>query len=175
MRVDKHLSEMFPIKNGLRQGDALSSLLFNFVLEYANCRVQVNQNGFKSNGSNQRLVYADYISIWGESVYDVRKNTEELVVANKEIGIELILDKYNYMLMTRDQNTEKSHSIKIDFRSFGRVEEFKYLGKTLINQNSIPEEIKSTLKSENAFNHLLQNLLPSSLLLLTHSTVQSPY
>jgi len=54
--------------------------------------------------------------------------------------------------------------IKIDNSSFERVEEFKYLGTTLTNQNSIQEEIMSRLKSGNACYHLVQNLLSSSLL-----------
>jgi len=47
VRVGKHLSDMFPIRNGLKQGDALSPLLFNFVLQYTNKRVQINQDGLK--------------------------------------------------------------------------------------------------------------------------------
>jgi hypothetical protein len=68
------------------------------------------------------------------------------------------------MVMSRDQNTGRSHNIKIDDDSFERVEDVEYLGKALTNQNSIQEEIKSGLKSGNACYHLVQNLLSSSLL-----------
>jgi len=66
--------------------------------------------------------------------------------------------------MSQDQNAGQSHSMKIDNSSFERVEEFKYLGTALTNQNSIQEEIKSRLKSGNACYHLVQNLLSSSFL-----------
>ena len=68
-----------------------------------------------------------------------------LVVATKEIGLEVNADKTKYMIMSRDQNAGRSHSTKIDNRSIGRVEEFKYLGTTLTYKNSIQEEIKSRL------------------------------
>jgi hypothetical protein len=89
-------------------------LFFNIALEYAIWRVQVNQDGLKSNGSHQRLVYADYINILGESAHTNRKNTEAKIFANKEIGLEVNADKSNYMIMSRDQNTGRSHSMKID-------------------------------------------------------------
>jgi len=66
------------------------------------------------------------------------------------------------MVMSRDQNAGRSHSIEIDNSSFERVEEFRYLGKTLINQNSIQEEIKKGLKLGNACCYLVQDLLSSS-------------
>jgi len=73
-------------------------------------------------------------------------------------------DKTMYMVMSRDQNERQSHSIKIDNRSFERVEEFKYLGTALINQNSIQKEIKSRLRLGNACYYSMQNLLSSGLL-----------
>ena len=59
---------MFPIRNGLKQGEALLSLLFGFALEYAIKRVQVNQNVLKLNGTHQLLVYADYVNMLGGRV-----------------------------------------------------------------------------------------------------------
>ena len=73
------------------------------------------------------------------------------------------MDKTKYIVMPQDQNAGQSHSMKIDI-SFERVEEFKYLGTTLTDQNSIQEELKSRLKSVNACYHSVQNLLSSSLL-----------
>ena len=54
---------------------------------------------------------------------------------------------WKYMVMSQDQNTGRSHSMKTDNSSIERVEEFKYLGTTLTTQNSIQEEIKSRLKT----------------------------
>jgi hypothetical protein len=63
---------MFPIRNGLRQGDALTPLLFNFDLDYAINRVQVNLDGLKLNCTHQLLVYADDVNILGGSVYTIQ-------------------------------------------------------------------------------------------------------
>jgi hypothetical protein len=76
----------------------------------------------------------------------------------------IISEETKYVVMSRNQNAGQNHDIKIDSKSFERVEEFMYLGITLTNQNSIHEEIKSRLKWGNACYHSVQNLLSCRLL-----------
>ena len=99
----------------------------------------------KLNGTHQLLVYADDVNILGGSVHTRKENAKVLVVASKEIGLEVNADKTKCMVMSRDQNAGRRKSMKNVNSSFERVEEFKYLETNLTNQNSIQEEIKSRL------------------------------
>ena len=93
----------------MKQGEALSPLLFNFSLEYAIRRVQVNQDGLKLNGTHQLLAYADDVNILGGGIHTVKENAEALVAATKEIGLEVNADKTKYIscfeIRTQDEFT----------------------------------------------------------------------
>ena len=134
-RVGKNLSDMFPVRNGLKQGDALSPLLFNSALEYPIRRVQVNQDSLKLNGRHRLLVYADDVNTLRGSVCTVKKNAEALVVASKETGIEVNADKSKYMVMSRDQNTGRSHNIKIELLELFEIFELFHPLKGWNNSN----------------------------------------
>jgi hypothetical protein len=82
------------------------------------------------------LAYADDVNKLGRSIHTIKENVEALVMASKEIGLEVNADKTKYMVMSRKQNAGR-HNIMTDNSSFERVEEFKYLGTTLAYQNSI--------------------------------------
>jgi hypothetical protein len=110
------------------------------------------------------LVCADGVNILGGSVQTVKENAEALVVATKEIGLEVNADKTKEMAVFPDKNEGTSHNVKTDKSFFERVKEFKYLWKTLAKQNCIREEIKGRLQSRNACYHLVRNVLSYSLL-----------
>ena len=102
VRVGQNVSDRFPIRNGLKQGDALTPLLFNFALEYAIRRVHVNRDGLKLNGTHQLLAYADDVKILGGGIHTLKENPEALLAATREIGLEVSADKTKYMVMSRD-------------------------------------------------------------------------
>jgi len=129
--VGKYLSDMLRIKNGLKQGDALSPLLLNFALAYAIRRVQVNQEGLKLNGKNQLLVYAVDFNVEVGSIHTLKENTEALVVASKETGLAVNAEKTKYMVMSRHQNAGRNHNVKTDNKSCEIVEQFKCVGTNL--------------------------------------------
>jgi hypothetical protein len=124
--VGKNMSVMFPTQNGLKQGDAVTALLFNFPFDYAIRRLQENQGGLKLDGTQQLLAYADDVNIVGENIYTIKKNIEALLGARMDAGQEVNPEKTKYILMSRSQKMGQKHSM-IANRSFEDVAKFKYL------------------------------------------------
>jgi hypothetical protein len=140
VHIGKYLSDNCPIQNGLKQ-DALSPLLFNFALEYSIRKVVENQVGQKLNGTQQLQVYADDVNLLGDNTDTIKKNTETLIDASKEVGLQVNTEKTKYMLLSCHQNSGQNQDIKTANKRFENVAQFRYLGMTITNQNLFQVEI----------------------------------
>jgi hypothetical protein len=116
------------------------------------------------NGTHQLLVYADDDNLLSDSVNTINENSETLLEASRDIGLEINAEKTKYMIMSRHPNSGENQNIRIANGSFEKVAKFRYLGTTLANQYGIHDEIKSRLNSGNACNFPVQNPLSSHLI-----------
>jgi hypothetical protein len=85
VRIGQNLSDKFTDQNGLKQGDALSPLLFNFTFKYVIRRFQEKQEGLKLNGTHQLPAYADDVNILGENIDAIQKRTQAVLDTSKDV------------------------------------------------------------------------------------------
>ena len=113
VRVGNNMSDSFEIRSGLKQGDALSPLLFNFALEYAILKIKEDKKGLALNVLNQLFVYADDVDLIGDDIDALQSNSEVLVEACDEIGLQVNVEKTKYMITSRNTEDEGNRHITI--------------------------------------------------------------
>jgi hypothetical protein len=87
------------------------------------------------------------VNLLGDDIDTIKNNTQTLIDAGKEIGLEVNTEKSKYMALSRHQNAGQNHGMKKGNRCFENMAQFKYLGKTITNEILIQEEIERRLNS----------------------------
>jgi hypothetical protein len=110
------------------------------------------------------LVYADDFNLLGSNISTIKDNTDTVLEASRDVGLEMNAEKTKYMIMSYHQNSGQNQNIRTANESFETVAKLKYFGLILANQNDIHDEIKSRLNSRNACCYSVQNLSSSCLI-----------
>jgi hypothetical protein len=97
----------------------------NVPLEYTTRKAQENQVSLELNGTHQLLLYADDINLLGDRINATEENTETLLEASRDIGLEINAEKTKYMIMSRHPNSEQNQNIRISKESFENAAKFK--------------------------------------------------
>lgn len=162
VKITRWLSDPFDSARGLRQGDALSCLLFNVALEKAIRDSGIIVTGTILKKSVQLLAYADDIVIVGRTITALREAASSLIEAARVIGLNVNERKTKYMEITKKKTNTRT--FEIEEYTFERVNSFKYLGSLLTQDNSSTAEIKARISMANRSYFGLKQLFGSRFL-----------
>lgn len=140
VKIDGNLSQSFPAENGLRQGDALSCVLFNVALEKVIRDANVNSRGTILNKPVQIMAYADDIVILGRSLRNVTETFVALEKAAVNMGLHINEDKTKYMCLNKEKDMVRQN-LTVGEYNFESVKDFTYLGSLLCQDGSLTPEI----------------------------------
>lgn len=159
VKVQGSLSRSFRTEEGLRQGDPLSPVLFNLVLEKAVRSITTNPGGNIYNRLIQVLAYADDVVISARSNEALTTALRELKDAAGSLGLEISEAKSKYMVTERNgRNTGK---LQVDDYTFEAVDSFTYLGAVITSENKVETDIVNRIKAANRSYRALYPLLRS--------------
>jgi hypothetical protein len=146
VKIQNDCCKSFEIRQGLRQGDVLSKLLFNVVLEVIVRRANLHTAGTIYNKETQLLAYADDIDIVGRSQSAVRNAYLALEEEAAKEGLKINEQKTKYMIAARNDTTcrDVGQSVAIGDKHFEVVKAFVYLGSLITPMNDVNgSEVKS--------------------------------
>lgn len=165
VRIGADLTEEFDVVTGLKQGDALSPVLFNFVLEYAIRKVCALNGGVNINGQHKVIGYADDLALLGERKQHVVDSVSCLQQEASKIGLSINHDKTEYLHMRRYRNLkQKREDLAVGNTIYKGVAKFRYLGCTVTDTNDREDEIEIRAQNTLRCSAALHSVLASKLL-----------
>jgi hypothetical protein len=165
VKVGDLISDHVLVKSGLRQGDALSPILFNLVLERVIREINVNNQGFKLQDSSiELLAYADDVVLLGESQESLKNIFLKLEKAAAKVGLQCNEGKTAYMCVDRRKLHQPANILNIGRFNFNKVQQFKYLGTIVTENNDVAKEVAARIQTVNKCYYGLAKILGSRVL-----------
>lgn len=162
VRIGSTVSSAFDINNGLKQGDALSPLLFNIALEKAIRAANIKVEMYTNDGPKLLLAFADDIDVMARSVLKVKEQFIKIEKETLKMGLAINETKTKYMYVSRQAQRDRiGQNVTIGDFNFERVNSFKYLGAVITADNDITEEVKARIQSGNRCMYALDKTLRS--------------
>lgn len=150
IKIANSTSKPFKVTSGLRQGDALSPILFNLVLEKVVRDMNISGGVTLGQSKIGLLAYADDIAILGDNIEIVKIHCKKLMDAANKVGLRINDKKTEYMKLNRKDRTYRhGESMNVDGHIFQRVPQFKYLGVLLTQDNELKVEISKRMQLAN--------------------------
>jgi hypothetical protein len=158
VKVHGKMSPSFQTVARLRQGDSLSTLLFNPSVENVIRNVKTNPGGSIFIKTKQRLAPADDVVIFGRALRHVTETVGDMTTVATQLGLTINTTEKKNMIFRKDNGNEPKE-IEIRGQKYEKVEMFKYLGSLATNLNDIETEIKTRLTAVNKCYHALGHIL----------------
>lgn len=160
--VSGKIGSEFHIESGVKQGDSLSSTLFNLVLHAAVSKLKLK--GSVINKLKQMCAYADDIALVARTKRALNETFVDLERECNKVGLFINIDKTKYMRMASEDVRVVENEIDIGGHNFGAVPSFKYLGAILSHNNKVSDEINSRIMAGNRAYFAQIKLIKSKLL-----------
>ncbi|KAJ0176515.1 hypothetical protein K1T71_007694 [Dendrolimus kikuchii] len=129
VRVGNELSDEFEVITGLKQGDALSPMLFNLVLEHVLKRLLTLEPGLQLKSTHKVIGYVDDLALLGESREQVEQAAKILEEEAKKVGLKINHEKTEYLHMKRYRNIYlPRQNLHVGDVMYKGVAKFNYLG-----------------------------------------------
>ena len=164
IKVQNDFSNTFVTKEGLRQGDALSTLLLNVALEGAIRRARIGTSNTLASNLSQILSFADDLDLVGRTQIEVEEVFTSLVTEAATLGLKINIEKTKYMSSNRATNQQQNEFVNVGGYEFEKVDEFQCLGVSIRADGEMQGEIKRRIMIANRCFYGLQRQLRSNLL-----------